>query len=280
MSSVADRKIRAVLTDVDGTLLGRDLSISDANREAITRATRAGVPVILATGRIPSETVGYYRELGLSTPLVCYHGALVLRDGRLPLCNGYGGTALVDACLPGDLARKLVQFILGEHPQAQVLVGLADRYVINRLGELADHWDMSGPSRPRIGSLDESLQQRIYKLCYFSTEPLLVNDTMRRVELQFAERVSQQQAHAHLAEFLAPGVSKVAGADAALRAIGLGWHEVMAVGDYHNDLEMLGRAAIGVAMDNAADEVKAAADFVTADRDEDGLAMALKRFVL
>jgi hydroxymethylpyrimidine pyrophosphatase-like HAD family hydrolase len=52
VSSVADPKIRAVLTDVDGTLLGSDLAVSEANREAIVRATRAGVPVILATGRI------------------------------------------------------------------------------------------------------------------------------------------------------------------------------------------------------------------------------------
>ena len=53
MSSVADRKIRAVVTDVDGMLLGRDLAVSQANREAIVRATSAGVPVIFATGRIP-----------------------------------------------------------------------------------------------------------------------------------------------------------------------------------------------------------------------------------
>ena len=260
--------------DVDGTLLGRDLAISPANREAIRRVTRAGVPVILATGRIASETVGYYRELELSAPLVCYHGALVLSVG------GSNDSRLVDAPLPGELARELVQFILGEHPQAQLLIGLADRYAINRMGELARHWDMAGPSRPEVGSLDEALRRQVYKLCYFSTDLLLVDDIIGQVDARFAGRLSHQQAHAHLAEFLAPGTSKAAGADAALRHLGLGWNEVLAIGDYHNDAEMLRRAAVGVAMGNAADEVKAAADFVTADCDEDGVAVALERFVL
>ncbi|MFW6330701.1 MAG: HAD family hydrolase, partial [Gemmatimonadota bacterium] len=90
----------------------------------------------------------------------------------------------------------------------------------------------------------------------------------------------QQQAHAHLAEFLAPGVSKADGAEAALGAVGRRWSDTLAIGDFHNDIEMLRRAAVAVAMGNAHEAVKRVADHVTSDRDDAGVARALERFVL
>jgi Cof subfamily protein (haloacid dehalogenase superfamily) len=284
--------IRAVVSDVDGTLLRRDGTIGEATCRAVARITARGVPMILATGRIPSETAGYYRQLGLATPLVCYHGALVLAAdqaaamARRLAAHGDAARAvdplaehLLDCTLERPLVEELLEFIFAEHAAAQVLLGLADRYVINRLGELASHWDMSGPSRPEIGPLAAALEQRVYKVCYFSTDLPRVNRVIARAEEFFAGRLVHQQAHAHLAEFLASGVSKASGAEVALRAVGRAWHEVLAVGDYYNDAEMLRRARIGVAMAEAPEAVRAAADHVTAGRDADGVAAALERFV-
>lgn len=276
--------IRAVVLDVDGTLLARDGTISEANRRAVARVTQLGVPVILATGRIPTETVGYYRELALATPLVCYHGALVLASGPSPVGGSVSAdwvraARLVDAPLPEPVVRDVTAFILAQHADAQILLGLEDRYVINRMGELARHWDMSGPSRPQVGPLDAALVRRVYKICCFSPDLPRVAETARRVEEAFAGAVCHQQAHAHLAEFLAAGVSKAAGAEAALAAVGCDWSHVLAVGDYHNDAAMIERAAVGVAMGNAPQALKATADWVAPDRDADGVAAALDRFV-
>ncbi|MBN2584708.1 MAG: Cof-type HAD-IIB family hydrolase [Planctomycetes bacterium] len=273
--------IRAVVTDVDGTLLRRDLTISPRCRDTIARISAAGVPVILATGRIPNETVGYYHELGLATPLVCYHGAMVLAGGwaasgrLLP-----DARMMVDIHMADDLPRRLVEFIFAIDSEAVVLVGLADRYVANRVGELHRHWDMKGPSRPEIGSLNDVLSQRVYKICYFSMDRERVQEVSKGSAARFSEGISFQQAHGTMAEMVAAGASKVAGVDAALRSLGIEWSETLAVGDFHNDVEMVRRAAIGVAMGNAVDELKAVADFVTTDRDEDGMATALERFVL
>jgi hydroxymethylpyrimidine pyrophosphatase-like HAD family hydrolase len=294
--------IRAVVLDLDGTLLARDGTISAANRAAVGRLKRAGVPVILATGRIPVETVNYYRQLDLATPLVCYHGALVFagpglgaadpRDNRDPRAAGNqsdradpgaaidpAATRLIDAPLAEGLARLLVDFILSVHGDAQVLLGLADRYVINRLGTLPRHWDMSGPSRPRVQELGPALSGGVYKVCYYSPDASRVRLIMDLASREFAGSVAAHQAHAHLAELLAAGVSKAAGAEAALKALGRAWDETLAVGDYHNDAEMLHRAAVGVAMAGAPEAVRAAADFVAADCDQAGVAQALDRFV-
>ena len=81
-------------------------------------------------------------------------------------------------------------------------------------------------------------------------------------------------------ELNAPGVSKGPGLMALANALGLDRREVMAVGDSGNDRTMIELAGLGVAMGNATDEVKQAADAVTADNEHDGVAQAIERYVL
>ena len=81
-------------------------------------------------------------------------------------------------------------------------------------------------------------------------------------------------------EVNAPGVSKGPGLMALAQALGLDRREVMAVGDSGNDRTMIELAGLGVAMGNATDEVKQAADAVTADNEHDGVALAIERYVL
>jgi hypothetical protein len=70
--------IRLVAFDVDGTLVGRDLSIARAVRESIERMMRAGVAGCLVTGRMYRATLPFARELGFDTPLICYQGAAIV----------------------------------------------------------------------------------------------------------------------------------------------------------------------------------------------------------
>lgn len=293
MSQASTQKqvIRAVVLDVDGTLICRDGTVCTPNRTAIDRLCMANVPVILATGRTPGETLNFYRTLGLNTPLVCYHGALVLAgDSAAPGvtadCNCDGNfnvqlpqMPLFDAPLPAGDARELVQFINQLSAEAQILLATHERYIINRLGRLASYWDMNGSSRPHIGPFDDFFSHPIYKVCYFSEDLSRVADIAARISERFGPTFQRQQAHGHLIEFLAPGVSKAAGVDIALRHLGCDWNETMAIGDFHNDMEMIRRAAVGVAMANACPELKAIADYVTGDRDEGGVAEAIDRFV-
>ena len=130
-----------------------------------------------------------------------------------------------------------------------------------------------------MGPLDESFGEPIYKVCYFCDELSRVGEVVGRVAERFGREFQHQQAHDHLAEFLAPGVSKANGVEVALKHVGREWDETMAVGDFHNDMEMVRRAAVGVAMANACPELKAMADYITGDRDEGGVAEAIDRFV-
>ena len=81
-------------------------------------------------------------------------------------------------------------------------------------------------------------------------------------------------------DIIAAGGGKMAGIKRYLEHIGIAPEEIIAFGDAENDLDMLRYAGIGVAMGNADEEVKAVADYVTADVDDDGIEKALKHFNL
>ena len=81
-------------------------------------------------------------------------------------------------------------------------------------------------------------------------------------------------------ELNAPGISKGRGLMALAERLGLALDEVMAVGDSGNDLTMLEAAGLGVAMGNATEEIKQAADVITADNNHDGVAEAIEKYVL
>jgi len=265
-------------------LLPRDGVISQVNRQAIRDVTRRGIAVILATGRIPAETVGYYDQLALSTPLVCYHGALVLsgrprRDGDDSPTDAARLPHLLDAPIPADLLAEVVDFLFAARPDAQLMLGTSTRYFMNRIGDLVRYWDMSGPSRPEEAAIADVLHHRVYKLCCFCPDESQVPGIIDLVRNRFGDALAPHQGHTHLAEFVAPGASKVAGVGAALAALGLDWSDTLAIGDFYTDIEMIRRARLGLAVANAPEAVRAAAHAVTDACDRNGVAAALRQYL-
>ncbi len=265
-------------------MLPRDGVISQVNRQAIRDVTRRGIAVILATGRIPAETVGYYDQLALSTPLVCYHGALVLsgrprRDGDDSPTDAARLPHLLDAPIPADLLAEVVDFLFAARPDAQLMLGTSTRYFMNRIGDLVRYWDMSGPSRPEEAAIADVLHHRVYKLCCFCPDESQVPGIIDLVRNRFGDALAPHQGHTHLAEFVAPGASKVAGVGAALAALGLDWSDTLAIGDFYTDIEMIRRARLGLAVANAPEAVRAAAHAVTDACDRNGVAAALRQYL-
>jgi len=79
---------------------------------------------------------------------------------------------------------------------------------------------------------------------------------------------------------LAPGVSKKKALEALAWHLGISMNEIMAIGDGANDISLLSSVALAIAMDNAPDEVKAVADYITLDVDHSGVAAAIDKFLL
>jgi hydroxymethylpyrimidine pyrophosphatase-like HAD family hydrolase len=270
-----------VALDIDGTLVDMQGHISPAVERATRRVVEAGAHVVLATGRGLTATRPIAEQFDLPKPyLVCSNGAVVVRlhpeaggpTPEEPSAEGVNrGVEVIDLVTfdPAPVLRML----LARLPQALVAVE-----------ELGVGYRVNAPFPPG------ELTGRI------SVEPLedLVNDPATRVILrepsieaeQFLDVIDRVGLHGvsyyigYTAWLdLAPeGVSKATGLAKVAERLGIRPEDVLAIGDGSNDVEMLSWAGRGVAMGNAASEVKEVADDVTASVDEDGAALELSRW--
>lgn len=262
--------IKLIACDLDGTLLADDLTVSKRTRAAVRKVREGGIKFCLATGRMFCSAARFAGLLELDTPLIAYNGALIkdVPTGKVylskPLERAAAGEVLVFGRENGFYAQKYVH----------------DRLYVERLTERTERYSR------RIGVRAEEEGEEFYRLSSSPDKILFVVDPARQAflldELQrrFAGRIFVTSSSDHFVEVISPGVNK---GDALAWLAGL-WRiertAVMAVGDSFNDLEMIRWAGTGVAMGGAPPQIRAAADFVTAGNNENGVAAALEKYVL
>jgi Cof subfamily protein (haloacid dehalogenase superfamily) len=265
--------------DIDGTLVDREENLSPATREALVRAGRAGIRVVLATGRRYSRSLPLVEPLGIDVPLITASGALIKDpiDHRTRFCSEFE---------PGLLRRILAVIArCGYEPVlcADTFAEGFDYYLARedvRSPELAEYLRLN----PGCGRLWPDLL----------TDPppgVFTGFTMgTRDEMLEMERALQAelpgQLYTHvlrspryigfMCELSPAGVDKWSG----ILRLAAGWNipreAICAVGDDVNDVPMIRAAGLGVAMGNAVSEVKAAADRIAPSQADDGLVQVVE----
>ncbi|MGN6251447.1 MAG: HAD family hydrolase [Marmoricola sp.] len=250
-----------VALDIDGTLLrwveGVGTShetVTERVHRAVQAARDAGAHVVLASGRSPHGMVRMVDRLALARPdaeplwVVASNGAVVFRYPPLQVVH----EDTFDA-------REAVHAVLAEHPEAMVAV--EERGVGYRINRPFPEGELSGEMLP--GDLEEMLAEPVSRV--------VIRDPEASAEdfLALADQLGL-----HGTEYvvgwtgwldLAPvGVSKASGLEVVAEALGVAREDVLAIGDGRNDTEMLRWAGRGVAMGQAIEEVRAAADATTA----------------
>ncbi len=265
--------IRLLAVDVDGTLVGDDLVISPAVREAVGKAIDRGVVVTIASGRMYPSTVPYARELGLGdVPLICYNGALVR--------TAESGETWFHRPLDPDLAVSIGEIVLrhGWHLHAYV----NDVLHAPSLDDATAMYVRIARVQPVVGDVQKVLPEGPTKLLIVH-DPADIPAVKAQLVQDLGERVSRVNITLSLPAFLEMmdyRVSKGLALAQVASMLGFAASEVMAVGDSENDLAMLAWAGTGVAMGNAAPAIKSRAVATTGTVDEDGLAQAIERFIL
>jgi Cof subfamily protein (haloacid dehalogenase superfamily) len=260
--------VRLVASDLDGTLLLPDETVSERTRRAVVAAKAAGITIVLVSGR-PVRSIGRLAErVGVGGIAICANGAVVW-----DLDNG---TVLDWSPMAADLAARLVRDLREAIPGALFAVELEREF-----GREAGWEDGLRPAPP------EALEADALELITGPVTKLLV----RHPTLPFAEVAERARraigddavatwAGLRLVEISAVGVTKASALERLCRRLGITAAEVVAVGDMDNDLAMLAWAGTGVAVANAAPEVLEAADEVTAANTDDGVALLLERILV
>ena len=254
--------IKAIFFDIDGTLLSHTTGrVPESTKEAIRAAQEKGIKAVVATGRS-------WEELSkLPVMEIPFDGYLTLNGN---ICLGKDKTMFdgneID---PGEVEILVSIFEAGRLPF--VLIGEKQRY-INYVDDVVikTQWETHG-TIPDIGEYNG---EKIYQCLAFVDA-----NTRRKLDRLLDQCIITSWNETGI-DIIAKTGGKAAGIQKYLEAEGLKRSESMAFGDGENDLEMLKYVRVGVAMGNAAEDVKRDADYVTTSVDDDGIANAFRHFGL
>ncbi|MEU9454707.1 HAD family hydrolase [Streptomyces sp. NPDC048277] len=257
-----------IATDLDGTLLRSDESISQRTRDALAAATAAGAAHIVVTGRAVPWTRHILDDLGYEGLAVCGQGAQVYDAGTHRLLT----SVTLDRKLAGVALAKIEAEVGPLYLAASrdgldgdVLVGpgyaVAGKLPATPFTDVADLW--AAP---------------LNKIYIQHAE--LSDDELAEVARQAAGGfVTVAMAGEGIVELLPLGLSKATGLSLAARRLGLKAADTIAFGDMPNDVPMFAWASYGVAMANAHEELRSVADEVTSSNEEDGIAVVVERLL-
>lgn len=255
--------VRVVASDLDGTLVRTDGTISGRTIAALARAEAAGALVVFVTGRPPRWMEPVIEATGASGLAICANGALVYDLGR--------GEVVREHALQPAAAAELVRAIRAALPDVQFAVESQLQF---------GHEPGYTPSWPvtdrRVASVEELVAEPVTKL--------LVRHPDRapgEIHEQVVEIAGQTAMVTYSGEMLlevsGAGVSKASTLEALCAERGIRADDVLAFGDMPNDIPMLRWAGLGIAVANAHESVLAVADEVTASNDDDGVARIIER---
>ena len=255
-----------VALDVDGTIVDHDEVLSDRVRAAVQEVAAAGAHVVIATGRSLHGTLPVVQRLGLGGGyLVCSNGAVTVRlDSTLE--EGYQVLAL-HTFDPSGAASLLHE---------QLPTGLFAVEVLGRGFKLtAPFPDGELTGEIEVVPFEELFAEPVMRVVVRSPEHSPAQFT-RLVEEVGLHGVSYSVGWTAWLDLAPDGITKASALEDVRLRLDVPQEATLAVGDGRNDVEMLRWAARGVAMGNAPEEVKAAADAVTGHVEEDGLAEVLE----
>ncbi|WP_030574618.1 Cof-type HAD-IIB family hydrolase [Streptomyces aureocirculatus] len=258
-----------IATDLDGTLLRCDDTVSDRSRRALAAASEAGARHLVVTGRPAPRVRPLLEELDYDGLAVCGQGAQLYDAGS--------GRMVWSVTLDRELAEVALGKIEAEVGQVFAAV---DQDGVDGLTLIEPGYEMPHPTLPavRVPRRGVLWEEPISKVLL--RHPALADDELAAVARGAVESLATVTMSGPGTVELQPcGVTKATGLALAAERMGIGAARTIAFGDMPNDIPMFAWAAHGVAMANAHQELKAVADELTASNEEDGIAVVIERLL-
>ena len=274
--------IRLVAVDLDGTLLNSRREISEGNRRALLEAAERDVQVVIVTGRRFHSALPHVSQIPCPVNLITSNGALIANSA---------GEVLHRDFLPRDVARKVLQVVREFRPYSVAIFHTPGYGQVTMQDNAVDE----GPLGWYLQNSPQCLQLVPDLEAGLDTDPIqvMIGGPPARIEpaeTLLAESPIRSSIHVTWTKYLTTNISildvlnKGCSKGRALKIwaelCGIRPDEVMAVGDNFNDLEMLQYAGLPVLMGNHCPELHQPDWPRTLPNDEDGVAAAIRRYVL
>lgn len=266
-------KYKALALDIDGTLLNSEKEVTPEVFKAVRRLQEAGVPVMIASGR-PEQGISHVaRAIGMDSL-----GGYILSFNGGKITEFKSGNVVYNKTIPIEYNQEIIDYaenipestiltyengtIITENPENQY-VGVESRVVKMPV--------------EKVYSLKERAVFPVNKFLIVG-EPDVLRKEVKSMKERFEGRLNVFQSEPFFIEVVPLGIDKAESLDYLLGTLGLSGEELLACGDGGNDVTMIKYAGMGVAMENACEEVKKVADYITASCDNDGVAKAIDKF--
>lgn len=267
-----------IAVDLDGTLLNTKKDISDANAQAVKSAVESGMKFVIATGRTFEAAKQYYNRLGLNTPVIACNGGYVYDPQNKEVIYGKHMEKT-------DLLRV---FELVEEQGLYCQYYTADCIYTKELDFLTKEWaerneKLKEEDRANIRIVEDPVgfakntKENIYKILVMDRDAEKIKGL--RAKLEGFENLEIVTSVSKGIDIMSKGVTKGAGIRILSGLYDCPMENIMAIGDNDNDLSMIEAAGTGVAMGNASEHIKKAADFTTLENDMDGVKFAIEKFI-
>lgn len=276
-------KYRVIVMDVDGTLANGNKQISPKTKEALLEAQKQGMMLILASGRPTTGLIDFAKELEMDK----YNGLLVSFNGS-KVTDFTTGEVLFNETMTIENGQAVL-----EHMKNFDVIPMIDKddymYVNDVFNNQIDYngktiniiqYESRG-GKFKLAEKEDLAAFADYPLNKILTagDPEYLKENYKEMMEPFKDSLNCVFTAAFYFEFTAKGIDKAKALDTVLTKLGYSKEELIAFGDGQNDATMVDYAGLGIAMDNAVDELKDIADYVTLSNDEDGIAYALEKFV-
>ncbi len=272
------KKIKAVLCDVDGTLVNNDKEITDFTATTIKNVAKKGIFVSICSGRVAPMLSVMTNKLDIKGPVVSVNGGLIV--------DSVTGDILFGKKIRSETAREIFLFSLEKGLDCGAVVSTGAHFtkgsrrvkIFEKYNVQAEH---SG-QKPLVLTTSDNPEvvdfEDVYKFLVLAKDQDEY-DTYRE-HFERNKNLFVVSSENFLIELMPCGVNKGLGVLEIAKLMGITPEEVMVFGDFENDKEMFETAGFRVAMGNASDEIKKLSDYVTDTNQNDGVAKAIEKFLL
>jgi len=271
------KDIKLLVLDIDGTIAGVANEIREPVLQAVRAAQAKGIQVAIATGRMYQAALRFHHTIGSTLPLMAYQGAWIQDPTTHEIYRHW--------TVPKTLVLQLLDHF--EQPDLRSLLSVHfyindQLYVREITSETKEYAERSGVTPIPVGDLRTALTTEPTKVLALSDDTDLINTLLGNLQTRYTPaELYLTKSVATFFEATNPLVSKgTAVRYLAEEKLGLQAENVMAIGDNFNDVEMIEYAGTGIAMGNAPEAVKALANWVAPDVEDDGVAAAIETFLL
>lgn len=265
---------KMLAVDMDGTLLNSNRTISKVNKEAIKKAMEKDVKVVITSGRALIGLVNFLNEVHLTGEnqyLIANNGGTIYRASDFE-CIAYKGLR----------GRDLVKaYALSKEFGLNMIAYTHEGAIAAEENEFTRFEIEYGGNPVKIIDFNSDIydEDEITKILFSQSEELLAKTSLEIPE-EFFNEYNVVKTMPIVLEVMNKDCNKGYAVKVLADKLGIKKEEIICIGDQANDIEMLTYAGIGIAMGNAIDEVKAVAQYVTSDNDNDGVAKAIEKFIL